>query len=81
VIEIKCGAKTYDAALDGIVPKHYYGQLQHILMATGLPAIDFWAFSETEGGILLPVNRDDDYIARLLDAEKHFWNQVTRERR
>ena len=77
VLEIKCGARTFEAAVDGIVPKHYYGQLQHILMATGLPAIDFWVFSEDEGGLLLTVSRDDNYIARLFDAEQSFWKQVT----
>ena len=76
VLEIKCGARTFESAVDGIVPKHYYGQLQHILMATGLPAIDFWVFSDYDGGILLTVKRDDDYIARLFDAEQRFWNKV-----
>ncbi len=80
VLEIKCGARTFEAAVDGIVPKHYYGQLQHILMATGLPAIDFWVFSDYDGGVLLTVNRDNDYIARLFDAEQKFWNKVKRQR-
>lgn len=80
VLEIKCGARTFEAAVDGIVPKHYYGQLQHILMATGLPVIEFWVFSDYDGGILLTVNRDDDYIARLFKAEQKFWNKVERQR-
>ena len=62
------------------MPKHYYGQLQHILMATGLPAIDFWVYSENEGGILLTVNRNDGYISRLFTAEKSFWDKVASPR-
>jgi len=76
VIEIKCGERTFDAARKGIVPKHYYGQLQHILMVTGLPAIDFWVFSEDEGGILIIINRNDNYIKRLFTAESKFWDKL-----
>lgn len=80
VIEIKCGTRTFETAREGIVPKHYYGQLQHILMTTGLPTIDFWAFSEDEGGILITVRRDKRYISKLFAAEQRFWNQVMSQR-
>jgi putative phage-type endonuclease len=79
VVEIKCGESVYrNTSAYGRVPDHYYGQLQHILAVTGLPSIDFWCYLPGRPAVLVPVERDDSYIGRLLEAEFKFWAQVQR---
>jgi putative phage-type endonuclease len=81
VVEIKCGESVYrKTSLSGCAPDYYYGQFQHILAVTGLPAIDFWCYLPGRPEVLVPVERDDRYIERLLDAEFRFWTQVQKQR-
>jgi putative phage-type endonuclease len=73
VVEIKCGDSVYRKTFSsGRVPDYYYGQLQHILAVTGLPSIDFWCYLPHCPEVLLVVDRDDNYSARLLEAEYRF---------
>jgi len=74
---IKCGERVYEeTALARCPPRHYVGQLQHILAVTGLPAIDFWCFLPGRPNVHLAVARDEPYIRRLLAAEEAFWTLV-----
>jgi predicted phage-related endonuclease len=52
--------------------------MQHILAVTGLASLDFWCYLPGCPELLLPVERDDAYIERLLNAELEFWNRVQR---
>lgn len=80
-VEIKCGERAYEAvAKNGEVPRYYYGQVQHILAITGLPALDFFCHWPGRSDILLRVPRNDDYIAHMLQQEQAFWRQVVRLR-
>ena len=77
VVEIKCGNSVYRrTAESGQVPDYYYGQLQHALAVTGLAAIDFWCYLPDCPELLVTVERNDDYINRLLEAEYLFWQKV-----
>ena len=77
VVEIKCGASVYRRVSQSrSVPDYYYGQVQHILAATGLDSLDFWCYWPGNPPLLLPVERDDTYIERLLSKELEFWNLV-----
>jgi putative phage-type endonuclease len=79
VVEIKCGNSVYrSAALSRSVPVYYCGQMQHILAVTGLNTLDFWCYWPGCPELLLPVERNDTYIERLLTREMEFWNQVQR---
>jgi putative phage-type endonuclease len=79
VVEIKCGRSAYRSTSDsGRVPDYYYAQLQHILAVTGLPSIDFWCYLPGLPELLVPVERNDLYIARLLETEYQFWTEVLR---
>lgn len=79
VVEIKCGASAYrNASRSRSVPVYYYGQVQHILAVTGLESLDFWCYWPDQPEVLIPVERDDAYIERLLDREQEFWNRVRR---
>jgi predicted phage-related endonuclease len=77
VVEIKCGRSVYATTADtGRAPDYYYAQLQHILAVTGLPALDFWCYIPGLPELLVPVQRDDPYIVRLIEAESQFWTEV-----
>jgi len=76
-VEIKCGATVYRSVSQShSVPDYYYGQVQHILAATGLDSLDFWCYWPGQPSLLVPVERDDTYIERLLSKEFEFWNLV-----
>ena len=77
VVEIKCGRSVYrTVSRFRSVPNYHYGQVQHILAVTGLDSIDFWCYWPDNPALLLPVERDDKYIERLLSKESEFWNLV-----
>jgi putative phage-type endonuclease len=78
VVEIKCGERVYLQTEElGDVPSHYFGQVQHILAVTGLPAIDFFCYWPGQPTVLVAVERDEGYIERLLKAEAGFWSKVS----
>ena len=81
VIEIKCGRAAYwRTATTGRPPAYYVPQLQHILAITGLPRIDFVCHFPPLRAICLTIDRDDAYIARLVETEKEFWRQLVEMR-
>lgn len=81
LVEIKCGQSVYrNTSESGQVPGYYYAQLQHMLAVTSLPAIDFWCYLPGRPALLISVQRDDRYIARLLQQEYEFWLAVLRHR-
>ena len=78
VVEIKCGAGVYRrVSRSRSVPDYYYGQVQHILAVTGLQSLDFWCYWPDNPALLVPVERNDAYIERLLAKELEFWNLVS----
>lgn len=80
VVEIKCGRSAYwSTAKSRSVPDYYYGQMQHIMAVTGLDSLDFWCYWPDNPELLLPVERNDDYIELLLSKELQFWNDVQRD--
>ena len=81
VVEIKCGASAYRRVSEfHTVPDYYYGQVQHILAITGLNSLDFWCYWPGSPAILLPVNRNDTYIEKLIQRELEFWDGVIQGR-
>jgi len=77
VVEIKCGAHTYKTIQEsGKIPRPYYSQVQHILAVTGLSSVDFWCYRPNKEGLLLPIERDDEYIEELLEAELALWDEI-----
>jgi putative phage-type endonuclease len=76
VVEIKCpGEKDHRLADSGAVPEKYYAQLQHILAVTGLGQISYWSFRFGHT-VLLKVDRDEIFIADLVEKEVAFWTRV-----
>jgi len=77
IVEIKCGKSVYRYTSEcGCVPDYYYGQLQHILAVSGFASIDFWCFLPDCPQLLIPVPRNEEYIERLMAAERSFWKNV-----
>lgn len=73
-VEIKCpGEEDHKIALQGEVPKKYYAQLQHQLAVTGLNVIYYFSYDGVKGVYNL-VYRDEEYIAKLIEAEKEFYH-------
>lgn len=81
VYEIKCGQKAYERTRrDQEPPDYYYGQLQHVLMVTGLDSLYFAAYRPNQPMIVLEVDRDDYYIKRLRKAEEEFVSNLMKRR-
>jgi len=78
-VEIKCGRAAYwSAAKTRRVSKDYYGQLQQIMAVTNLRSLDYWCCWPGFPAILIPVERNDNYIDRLLQKGAEFWSAVKR---
>lgn len=76
IVEIKCPGKAdHQLALSGKVPPKYFPQLQHQLAVTGLKFAYYYSF-DGEKGVIVKVNRDDDYIENLIEKEREFWECV-----
>ena len=73
VVEIKCGLRAHEYTnKTGKVPPYYFGQLQHILLVTGLKSLMYFSFIPDTADCLIEINRDDGYIERLLHAISEF---------
>lgn len=75
-LEIKnCCQEDHDVARRGEVPLHYYPQVQHQLVCTGHDIMHYFSMHKGEG-ILVIVQRDDDYIKKMLKKQAEFWDCV-----
>jgi putative phage-type endonuclease len=75
-VEIKnVNAEDHALAKSGTVPEKYYPQLQHQLACLGHEKIHYFSYKEGDS-VLLTVDRDDEYIARMIEEEKKFWGYV-----
>lgn len=76
VLEIKCpGAADHSKALSGEVPEKYWPQLQHQLLVTGANKAHYYSF-DGEKGVLIEVEPDKKYCAKLFMELKKFWECV-----
>lgn len=76
IVEIKCAGKNdHDLAVDATMPPKYFPQIQHQLAVTGLDMSYYFSFDGNDG-VVLEIYRDDDYIKKLIDKEKIFWDQL-----
>lgn len=73
IVEIKCpGEKDHSTALKGKVPDHYFPQLQHQMYVSGVQKAYYFSFDGIDG-VIVHVQRDDDYIEHMLAEEKKFY--------
>ncbi len=74
-VEIKCGKASHKLAKKGKIPPYYFSQLQHQMMISGLKEIDYFSYSE-EDFFLIKVDRDEEFIQKMIEKEVEFWNNV-----
>lgn len=73
VLEVKCpGAIDHERAVNGSVPDHYYPQLQHQMYVAGVPMVHYFSFDGMDG-VIVKVKRDDNYIEKMIEEEKKFY--------
>lgn len=73
ILEIKCpGEKDHSVALEGKIPDHYYPQLQHQIYVTDNSFAYYFSFDGIDG-VILKVQRDDNYIEKMLEKEHEFY--------
>lgn len=87
VLELKCpNHKVHALALDGQVVDYYLPQIQWQLFCSGLTFADFVSYSEhskfagPDRLAIVPVKRDEEVIARLVNAAAEFWMEVLDQR-
>jgi hypothetical protein len=59
----------------GKVPEHYNAQLQHQMAVAGLQSIFYFCFDGSTG-IVLEIERNNDYIDTIYREEAEFWNRL-----
>ena len=81
ILEIKCPYKPHDPksdhqlALDGKIPDKYYAQIQHQLEVSGATKGYYYSF-DGEKGVIVPFERDEGFINKLIEKEKAFWECI-----
>jgi putative phage-type endonuclease len=72
-VEIKVpGFIDHEQAMDGVIPEKYIPQLQHQMEVCGLDSMFYFSFNEKNSKII-EIHRDDEYIEKLLEKEKDFY--------
>ena len=59
----------------GEIPSHYYCQCQHYMMVMGWDRVYLAILVLQRGLYVIKVERDDDFIKQLREAETAFWTQ------
>ena len=79
LVEIKYVGKDAFTALskDTDIPAHYYPQVQYQMYATGIKKCLFTAITDNRNDIVvIPVNADLDYIEKLINACRKFYQHM-----
>ena len=78
ILEIKCGEGAYRLFQEGIVPAYYNAQMQHNMFVSGASEAKYVAAVLEDGILMTPstiVERDDNYIKKMIKAEKNWYMQ------
>lgn len=77
IVEIKSPDKltVHLSAREGIVPRQYYAQCQHLLSVTDAEQLDYVSYWHGEL-VIVEVAPDERYQDELLEAEHKFWKMV-----
>jgi putative phage-type endonuclease len=76
--EIKCvGESTHVHAQKGKVPPYYIGQMQWQMYVMDIPTMDYVSYCHvTDELIIVPVDRDDKYIANACSKAYLWWQAL-----
>lgn len=76
IAEIKVpNSTTHQKAIDGIIPNHYWTQMQHQMIVADVKSMLYCSF-DGEDGVVLPCIRDDKYCEILIARELAFLDCV-----
>ena len=76
VVEIKVHKpEIYAKTLQGYVPEYYKPQFQKQLYVSELDFLYYFPYDGSHGHVV-KIYRDDDYIKKMIAAEKIFWDAV-----
>ncbi len=79
IVEIKCpGKRGHAMAMKGVVPMNYYPQVQHQICVSDVEFAYYYSFDGVEGKII-KVDRDQEFIEKMVDTERDFWNTLSCE--
>lgn len=72
LVEIKCpGRVDHQLAVEGKIPEKYIPQMQHQMFTTDMREAYYYSFDGTDG-VIVPVQRDDNYIEEMFFRECKF---------
>lgn len=80
VVEIKCPMRDHLGGLNNMIPKYYYGQLQHQMHVLGIDHIFYFSFDGYDG-VVVDVKKDNTYIEEMIDRELEFFIILNEERK
>jgi len=72
VVEIKCGSKAFSQAEAGEINPMYICQMMHQMHCADVDQCLYVAFNG-EKGIIIPVERDQNFINEMIEKEKEFY--------
>lgn len=76
ILEVKnANAQDHQLAVEGKVPEKYWPQVQHQLDCIPGAIVHYWSFHKGNG-VLVEVERDEDYIEGLIEKERSFYQGV-----
>ena len=73
ILEIKCGKRSHELALNGEIPPYYMAQLQKQMFVSQISTISYFSYRNDDDNIEIIVNRDDAFIEKMIKAETKFY--------
>jgi len=67
--------EVYNKAVDGIIPDHYFAQMQHQMMLAGVKQMVYFVY-RGGGGAMLTCKKNDAYCKDLLKKELEFLKSI-----
>ena len=78
IIEIKCtNKKNHELAKNGKIPDYYMPQVQHQIAVCNVDQCYYFSF-DGDRGVVVVVDRDDKFIANMIEMEWEFYQEMTR---
>jgi predicted phage-related endonuclease len=80
ILEVKCtNKKNHELAKNGKIPDYYMPQVQHQISVCDVDQCHYFSF-DGSCGVIVVVDRDEDYIKRMIEMEHEFYQEMTNEK-
>lgn len=77
ILEIKCtNKKNHDLSKEGKIPDYYIPQVQHQMAVCCVDCCHYFSF-DGNSGVVVAVDRDDEFIKRMIEMEYEFYQEMT----